>query len=222
MTWVDLSIICLFIWGGVAGYITGWKRTIYRVAAILFAVFFAVTFKVNMIVVMEEHYPVEQAVKEIVDGRLVLPVDASPAAYPLLQGKLGIPRVLYETLLDQGHPHAPVDFMTMGDRLTRFLTELIAFSALFFLWWAVLSLFIWIYAAGKGMAGKSAAGIRSLVGRCGGAIIGASTQMLLAALLLGAIAPIIWVSGLDSNLALLEEGVLARLGMQLFQWLHLP
>lgn len=214
MTWVDLLIVCLFLWGGVTGYLAGWKRTIFRLVALLAAVLFAMTFKSDMTMIIGEHYPIEQNVKEVIDGRLALPVGTSRLSFPVILTNIGVPRVLYRPLLDQQRLHEPVDFIRLGDRLTCIMTDLIAFISLFILWWVVLSLFVWIYS-------KSLAVRVSRLERWGGAVAGVLTQLLVISLVLGALSPLLWLVGINPDLSL-DKGPLARIGLHLFEQLKLP
>jgi len=74
MNLVDLLIILLLLWGGIAGYLSGAQRMFNRVCALLSAIGISSCFKQEIQSILDRTYPVAGFVRETVTRRFATPV----------------------------------------------------------------------------------------------------------------------------------------------------
>jgi hypothetical protein len=206
MAWLDLAIICLLLWGGITGYLSGWKQTAGRLAAVAAVAGVAIFFLGDTKAVLFGHYPVEETIKAVIYSRLAVPVTVPPQ--PVILPALALPPVLHAPLLKGLSLSATPDFILLVDLLARVVLNVIAFCASLILWWGLIYLLsvIWL---GRSRAGES---------RWIGALLGVVRQYLVVALIIGTAVPLIWLAGLPGEIMHLENTFLARWSLELYSY----
>ena len=74
MHWLDLAVAGLIMWGGVKGYHAGWRKACFSLGGLLLAAAAAFLARADLRLFWARHYPVEEALAEMVNLRLALPV----------------------------------------------------------------------------------------------------------------------------------------------------
>lgn len=211
MLWLDLGMFCLLLWGGVAGYIAGWKHATRHLGALLVTTVAAAAVKGDMKSFLTVHYPVEEAMKGLVVSRLAIPVDGSVVAYRAVLIELGLPRAVQAPVLrGLASPAAP-DFTHLADLLAHVMFNAFSFLVMLALWWGFFHLVAAFFPARKSLPLRQAE-------QWGGFISGLLRQSLLLILAAGVLAPFAWLSPLPREFFDLEGAVLARAGMHIFYY----
>jgi len=122
---------------------------------------------------------------------------------------LDFPRALHQSLLRALSFSAYFDFGFLAELLSRVIFNALSFSAAMALWWgfACLIALVWL----ERQSAADACWV--------GALLGVFRQALLVTLVLGAAVPLTWLAGLPQEILCLEEAVLARWALLLFNYL---
>lgn len=210
MSSLDLGLLCLISWGGVAGYLSGWKKSFYKLAALFAAIKLAGCFKQDMRSVIVASFPLEQFVKEVIGSRLAVPVDASVSAIQRLIIELQLPPVLQEVIM---YRFIETTSANQAVRLFQILTEmslnLFAFVLLLILWGGGIQLYIAVASLKKSEA-------VSVTGRWAGFIIGVAYRFVLVAMLIGIVLPMLWLANVPEWPVDPGRSLLVRWSMLLF------
>jgi hypothetical protein len=210
MTWLDLWIICLLLWGAVSGYLAGWKSMACRLVMIVLTTAMAVLFQGDMKEVLVRDYAVHEVIKAAIYSRLAVPVDSASISFSSVLNQLGVHPFLHHTLLKDLLPASVPDFGLLVDLLAQIMLNAVAFLAVLTLWWGAVYLVISVW------AGRRNENQSKQPGQWVGAVVGSIGQFLQVTLVIGVLTPLIWLYRLPPELLNLEDTILARWGLQLF------
>ncbi|HPU00565.1 MAG: hypothetical protein GX890_04040 [Firmicutes bacterium] len=199
--WLDLAVAGLIMWGGVKGYHAGWRKACFSLGGLLLAAAAAFLARADLRLFWARHYPVEEALAEMVNLRLALPVGGG--------ARLELPAFLWEALSAGAAAASAGNAQLLAQLLVGLMASTAAFLAGFCLWHGFFHL------GGLLLSGKES-GRLSGPARWGGALLGAARQCCCAALLLGTAAPLAWLWGIPSELLQLEKTRLAYWAWRLF------
>ncbi len=211
MFWLDLGIFCLLLWGGVAGYIAGWKHTLRHLGALFVTAVAAAAVKGDMKVFLALHYPIAEAMKALAGNRLAIPVDGSAVACQAVLAELGLPRAVQVPVLRSLNSLAAPDFNHLVDLLAQVMYNAFSFLVVLILWWSFFHLAAALWPIRRGAPLKRSE-------QWGGFLSGLLRQSLLLILAIGVLAPFTWLLPLPRELFDFEAAALARLGMHIFYY----
>lgn len=210
MSIFDLGLLCLLSWGGVGGYLSGWKKTFYKLFALFAAIMLASCFKQDMRSVIAATLPLEQFVKDTIGNKLAVPVDASVSAIQKLIIELQLPSVLQEVIMSRYIETASANQVV---RLVQILTEMslniFAFVLLLILWGGIIQLYITMASLKKNEA-------VSIRGRWAGVIVGVAYRFFLVTMLVGTALPMFWLANVAEWPVEPGQSLLVRWSMLLF------
>lgn len=209
MFWLDLGMFCLLLWGGVAGYIAGWKHAIRHLGALFVTAVAAAAVKGDMKGFLALHYPVEETMQALVGNRLAIPVDGSAVSSQAVLTELGLPRIVQIPVLRGLTSLAAPDFNHLVDLLAQVMFNAFSFLVVMILWWSFFHLVAAFFPARTGTPLKR-------FEQWGGFLSGLLRQSLLLVLAVGVLAPFAWLPPVPRELFDLEAAALARLGMHIF------
>lgn len=207
MIWLDLGVVCLLLWGAVAGYLNGWKQTAGSLVVLLATTALAVAFQEDMKAVLVRHAALNETIKAAVNSRLFLPVGGEALSCAAVLNRLGYPSILSAPILKEFSSPAAVDFRLLADLLAQVALNAVAFGTVLLLWWSGVYLVVGVLTRPK-----TADPPRPWLGAAAGAV----RQYLLIMLVCGALTPLLWLLGLPATLDHLEGATLVRWGLQLF------
>ena len=209
MLWLDLTVVCLLMWGALTGYQAGWRKALCRLGGLLCATLTAFLSREELICFGARHSPLEKVIKTMVDSRLTIPVSGGQFGGSAASYSPDLPGVLWEALF------AGPAVMAGGnpDHLAALLVQLLSYMAAFLtglgLWWGIFHL------SGAALAGKGDSRL-SKFSRWGGAMIGTIRQFCCATIIIGTTVPLAWLCRVPSVLLQLEKTFLARWAWEIF------
>ncbi len=209
MFWLDLCLSGFFIWGGISGYLAGWKISFRQMAALAATYVTAAALKGDMKQFISLHYPIEEAIKGLIVGRMAIPVDSvSPFQSTTLE-LIGLPFMLQRALAVKVAYGSVPDAYGMADLLTAVMLNVLAFIAVAVLWWSLFHLAGAFWPEDKSKPLKP-------YEHWGGLMLGAARQFFLIILFVGAAAPFLWLSALPKEVFDPQQAVLVRWALLLF------
>lgn len=199
MSWVDLAAVSFFLWGAVAGYLQGSRKMLFKVAALILAIFLAHIFQEHLVLFLGQQYFLTDMIAEGFFNQMTLPVDTvldqsilPVGRFSLLLRGLALPegmsQLLMELLSRQDVSLAAAELVGEGKFLAAMLTQItvnvFSFIACVFAIRGVFSLYeiIFVYRS-KGKTGH-------LLDHACGLIIGAANSMLLLVMISGFFYPL--------------------------------
>ncbi|HOL18250.1 MAG TPA: hypothetical protein PLY40_08210, partial [Bacillota bacterium] len=134
MLWLDLGLCIVCLWGGVSGYLAGWRKISQRLALLIVAAATAAVFQGDMKLFITLHYPVDLAIRTLLINRSAVPV-GTMASYPeAVLNSLEIPAWLHPLLVEKATAAATASATGVIDILTMIMVNALSFAAGFALW----------------------------------------------------------------------------------------
>lgn len=209
MFWLDLCLSSLFLWGGISGYLAGWKISLRRLTALAATFVTAAALKGDMKQFITLHYPIEETIKALISSRIAIPVASASPFQGTTFKLIGLPVVIQRGLIEKVAYASVPGAYGMVELLAAVMLNALAFIAVAVLWWSVFHLVGSFWSEGKSKPVK-------LQEHWGGFLVGALRQIGLIILVVGAAAPFLWLPTLPKEIFDPQQAVLIRWSLLLF------
>lgn len=209
MFWLDLCLSSLFLWGGISGYLVGWKISLRQLTALAATFVTAAALKGDMKQFITVHYPIEDTIKALINSRIAMPVDSISSFHSTRLVLNGLPAVIQKGLVEKVAFASAPGASGMAELLAVVMLNALAFMAAAILWWSVFHLAGTFWPGSKGRPFK-------YHDHWAGFLVGAVRQMGLIILVVGAAAPFLWVPAFPKDIFDPQQAVLVRWSLLLF------
>jgi uncharacterized membrane protein required for colicin V production len=203
MNLLEIVVLCLLAWGGVAGYFSGWKKMVYYLFSFLVTAAAAAAFQADLMALLSKKVAVKEHLAAIINRKLAVPVEAAFGNTQITAVNLEIPKAI----LSNSPLAASADLSNLPDLMAQVTTNAVSFFLLLLLWIGFFNLLAFIRSADRLPE-------RSLE-RWAGALLGVLRQALVTGLIIGISAPLIWLMDLPSALLDFENSSLFYWCLQL-------
>lgn len=211
MLWLDMGLCSVCLWGGVSGYLAGWRKIFRRLALLVAAAATAAIFQSDMRLFITLHYPVDFAVRTLIINRSAIPV-GSTVAYPeAVLNSLEVPAWMHPFLVEKAAAVAAVSATGVIDVLTMVTVNALSFAAGFALWGGAFHLAVFFKQNHSNV-------LPSYWEQWVGAIIGIIFYLWIYILVAGATAPLFWLVPISRDLFNPEQAYLFNKVLQLFNY----
>jgi uncharacterized membrane protein required for colicin V production len=203
MNLLEIVVICLLAWGGVAGYLSGWKKMVYYLIAFLVTAVAATAFKEDLIAIVSRKIAVKDHIAAIIAQKMTVPVNT---AFGSVQTEV-IDLELPKTILSGSPLAVSADLSNLADLMAQVTTNAVSFFTLLLMWIGFFNLFAFI---------RSSARLPERpLERWTGVPLGVVRQALIIGLVIGISAPLVWLIDLPGALFDFENSLLLRWCFQL-------
>jgi hypothetical protein len=209
MFWLDLCLSGFFLWGGVSGYLAGWKISLRQMAALAATFVTAVFLKGDMKQFITLHTPIEEAIKALIISRIAVPVDSvSPFQTTILE-LIGLPGILQGAIAEKSAFVSVPGVYGSAELLAAVMLNALAFAAAAVLWWGLFHLagVFWPMSRYKPLKHCD---------HWAGLLVGTVRHLCLVVLVVGAVAPFLWLPAFPKEIFDPQEAVMVRWSLQLF------
>jgi hypothetical protein len=209
MFWLDLCLSSLLLWGGVSGFLAGWKKSVRQLAALIATFSAASILKGDMKQFITLHYPLEETIKALIIRRISIPVDTISQFRHTALELPGLPAVLQRAIAEKIAYAPATGAYGLAELLATVMVNASAFIAAAVLWCSIFHLAgaFWPEASNKKM---------KFCEHWGGLWVGAVRQLCLIIFIVGAAAPFLWLPGFPREIFDPQQAVLVRWSLLLF------
>jgi uncharacterized membrane protein required for colicin V production len=208
MFWMDLTIISFCLWGGVSGYLCGWKKAGVKLAAT------AVTFLTASLLLRDIkcfinlHYPVEDAIRVLIYNRAAVPVGGFFSLQNVTLNSFVLPDIIRQAIIYKTAYAVTPAVYSPEDYLTLVMSNALSFLTAVLLCWGVFQL--------AGSLSPMHRRQLKIHEHLGGLITGILRQTLIVFIIVGSVTPYLWLFAVPKEILDLQQTVLLRWLLQLF------
>lgn len=211
MYWFDLGLSGAFLWGGISGYLAGWKVSARHLTALAATMATAAAFKGDVRLFISLHHPVGDAIKALILNRIAMPVGGGRPPQSASIEAIGLPELLQDAIIEKISSAAEPYNYAVVESLTTIMMNALAFCSAIILWWGVFYL-VAIYRSGNKQSPFKP------YERWAGFIAGMIQQALLIVMITGATAPLVWLFSIPGEIFDPGQSIFLRWSLQLIRY----
>ena len=209
MCWLDYAIVCLLIWGGISGFLSGWRNVARSICVIILTVAAAVLFKADFAAVASQQLFIQEGISAVLSRNISIPVSAAVIPVSTFASDLGVPAAIFNgSVLSD-----PIDLRSFIGLLSNITTNTLSFAALTLLWVNAFYLIDMIVLNKRASC--------CVPERWVGVPLGVLRYAFLIFIITGVLAPFAWLMSVPGGILSLEDSVFLDLSLRIFSSCHI-
>ncbi|NLZ28876.1 MAG: hypothetical protein GX887_07925 [Firmicutes bacterium] len=220
MSWIDLAIISVCLWGGVEGYLGGVRVVIRKILIVCLVILLANFFKGYFVYYFVNVFALDEMVHQAVFAETVMPVSSSSLGMVKeIVNDLPLPKIfkeeIWRRLVDNRYDfykYCP-EFLRLAEMVKELVLKTVSFFLALCLWMGWMSLL-------KAVWGKEnecfSSGRKEEAWRWGGAFLGLCRHGLMVSFFIGIASVCLLICPPAAQIFDIDSSILGNLGLKIF------